>query len=65
MKKKIEKEIEILKFIKFLLCILDKRKVEDPTLCIYDKNTKEELTLKDYIIKKCKELFDVEVKFNY
>jgi hypothetical protein len=61
----LDKEIEKLKFIKFLLCILDKRKVEDPTICIYDKSTKEDLTLKDYIIKKCKELFDAEVKFNY
>ena len=60
-----DKEIEKLKFIKFLLCILDNRKVEDPTICIYDKCTKEDLTLKDYIIKKCKELFDAEVKFNY
>lgn len=60
-----DKETARLNFLKFLLNLLDKRLVGDPTICIYNKETKVSLTLQEYIIKKCKELFDAEVIFDY
>ena len=59
------KELERLKFLKFLLNLLDKRKIGNSAIFIYNKESKEDLSLQEYIIKKCKELFDAEVKFNY
>ena len=52
-------------FIQFLINSISKRKLNDEQMEIMNMETGEEYgSLKEYITKKMKELFDVDIKWN-